>query len=302
MSLRVYRYLLLAYDSAIHVYSTSTSLLVRRLTTSRKDSISAFTFSPTNLNHLYISTRSGIIEKWNWSEGAKLESWNTSSPIYSIVASHPSTDDQINGLVYTIDRKGEGPWMMTAHRLLGGAEAANTDLVTLRKNSGPLTSLKIYENGRVIVATSGSLLLVGSTEKPNVTPLREVSYTWREVQCPEWITSLDIQIKHPDKGLKKGKLTPSALQGAVNIAVGGLKGAIFIYDDLLRELKKAERQSNKGANIISQRKHWHRNAVLSVKWSADGAYPTSCYMETRLLIRELYHIWRFGDCTADLAT
>ena len=268
------RYLLLAYDSAIHVYSTSTSLLVRRLRTSGTDSITAFTFSPKNSNHLYISTRSGMIEKWDWVQGAKLEYWNTSSPIYSTVASQPISDDETNDLIYTIDRKGEGPWMITAHRLLGGSDAAKTDLVTLRKYPEPLTSLKVLENGRVIVATSGLCLMIGTTEEPNATPLRNVGYTWREFQCPEWISSIDVQIKQPGKVAKKAKQTRQRFQGAVNIVLGGLKGAIFMYDDLLKKLVEAERHSNQAANITSQRKHWHRNAVLSVKWSADGTHST----------------------------
>ena len=282
MSLRLEtcRYLLLGYDSAIHVYSTSTSLLVRRLRMSRTDNVTAFTFSPKDANHLYVSTRSGIIEKWDWVEGSKLEFWNTSSPIRLIAASKPSADDEVNDLVYTIDRKGERPWMITAHRLLGGSDATNTDLVTLRKYPESLDSLKVYENGRVIVATSGSCLMIGTTEKPNATPLRDVSYTWREVQSIEWITSIDVQLKRFDKASKKAKQVKRTSHLSVNIALGGLKGAIFMYDDLLRKLVDAERNSNKVANITSQRKHWHRNAVLSVKWSADGTYPTVQYMET----------------------
>ena len=268
------RYLLLAYDSAIHVYSISTSLLVRKLRISRIDSITAFTFSSKNSSHLYVSTRSGLIEKWDWIAGVKLEYWNTSSPIYYIVASNLSADDENNELMFTIDRKGEGPWMITAHRLLGGPDAANTDLGTLRKYPQSLTSLKVFENGRIIVATSGSYLMIGTTEKPNTTPLRDVSYIWREVECPEWITSIDVQIKHADKSSKRTKLAKTTAQSAVNIVVGGLKGSIFIYDDLLRKLKDAERnsKSDKAVNIISQRKHWHRKAVLSVKWSLDGMY------------------------------
>ncbi len=215
-----------------------------------------------------------MIEKWDWVEGAKLESWNTSSPIYSIVASTPSLEHEINDLLFTVDRKGEGPWMITAHRLTGGADTAKTDLGTLRKNPQPLTFLKVYENGRIIVATSGSNLIIGCTEKPDATQLRDLSYTWREVECPEWITSIDVQIKHSGKSLKKAKMTNSPSQGAVDIVLGGLKGSVFIYDDLLRKLKEAERQPrlDKAANITSQHKHWHRNAVLSVKWSADGTY------------------------------
>lgn len=272
LKLEIRRYILLAYDFAIHVYSTSTSVLVRKLRTSRTDSITAFAISCVNTSHLYLSTRSGMIEKWDWIEGAKLESWNTSSPTYSIVASNPSVDNEINDLIYTIDRKAEGPWMITAHRLIGGADAAKTDLGTLRKYPKPLTFLKVYENGRVVIATSGSSLMIGAIEKSDATPLRDLSYTWRDIECPEWITSIDIQIKHSEKSLKRAKLAKSTSQGAVNVVIGGLKGSIFVYDDLLRKLKEAERHSkmDKAASVSSQRMHWHRNAVLSVKWSTDG--------------------------------
>ena len=213
-----------------------------------------------------------MIEKWDWTKGLKVEYWNTSSPTHSLVAPKSTADDESNGLVYTIDSKGESLWMITAHRLIGGTDAAKTDLGTLWKYTQPLTSLKIFDNGRVIVATSGSYLMVGTTEKPNATPLREVSYSWREVECPEWITSIDVQVKYPNQPSKKTKLPHPTSQAAVNIVLGGLKGAIFVYYDLLKKIKEAERRllSDKGSNIISHRKHWHRNAVLSVKWSVDG--------------------------------
>ena len=212
-----------------------------------------------------------MIEKWDWITGINLEYWNISLPIHSIVVSKPSLKEKGNGLIYTVDNKREGPWMITAHRLFGGMEARKTELGTLRKCPQPLTSLKVFDNGRVIVATSGAYLMFGTTEMPDTSPLKDVTYTWREIECPEWITSCDIQIKHPDVALKKAKPAKS-FYGALNVVLGGLKGSIFIYHDLLTTIKEAERRpgANKGSDVISHRKHWHRNAVLSVKWSADG--------------------------------
>lgn len=266
------RYILLAFNSAVHVYSVKTSLLVRRLRITRTDSLSALAFSPISSQHLCISTRSGVIEKWDWVEGTRLKSWNTSSPTYSLVAAGVGSTETTNDLVYTVDRKGENLWRITAHRLLGGQNATKTDCVTLLKRSQPLSSLKIMDDGKIIVATAGSHLIIGTCENPNNTPLRDVTYIWREMECPEWITCVDARIVNSGKAAKKPKLAKPTLQGAVHIVVGGLKGSIIMYEDILKKLMEKERNSKiqDTTNITANRTHWHRNSVLSVKWSADG--------------------------------
>lgn len=268
------RYLLIPYDTAISVFATSTSLLVRRLQISSPDRVSAFAISSTNQNQLYISTSLGIIEKWDWVEGTRLEFWNTSKPIHSLATSNPCITETANGLVYTVDRKSENNWLLTAHRLLGGSEASKTDLATLLKHPQPLTSVKVLDNGRVLLFTCGSRVTIGTCNRPNPDSLKDLSYVWREVECPEWITSIDAQLrpyKIPNQGSKK---TYSEFHGAVDVAVGTLRGEILIYDDLLTNLIRIESGPKHGrANgVSSQRHHWHRTAVLALKWSIDGKY------------------------------
>lgn len=268
----ILRYLLVAYDSAIHVYSIATSLLVRRLCIHKSDRISSFALSPSSAGQVFISTISGSIEKWDWIEGTKLEYWYTSIPIYNLATSMPGTLEIWNGLVYTVDRKGEGQWMLTAHRLLGGKEASKTDLGTIFRYSNPLTTVRIIENGKFIVMTSGSQIILGSCDQPFPGSLKDISYVWRDIDALHYITSIDIRIRPHEVPTKKFKKGHPIKLGAVDIAVGNSDGYITIYDNLLEPIIQRERKLKlvKTEGVSSRRLHWHRYPVLALRWSADG--------------------------------
>ena len=265
------KYLLVAYDTAITVYSTSTSLPVRRLRTNKSNRLSACTLSASTDSQTYISTVSGEIEKWDWTEGSRIGRWKLSSSIYSLVTSTPTAEESSNELVYTVDRKDADQWRISAHRLQSGEHAAKTDVKTLLRHQDPLSSLRILAGGRFVVAASGSLLMIGHTTKPNPSMLQELSYTWRIVECPEWITCIDARISHIERVEKPSKGGTRRFE-ALDIAVGGLKGSIHVYDNLLGKLIRTEQPTSKEVpeDIKSRRLHWHRNAVLSLKWSLDG--------------------------------
>lgn len=265
--LKCFRYLLIAYDTAINVYSTLTSVLVRRLRTRYAGLVSGFAFSSTDSNQLYISTQAGLQEKWDWINGIRLESWNTKAPIHVIRAAPPDGAAAANGLVYTIDRHTRERWLLTAHRLMGGQEAAKTGLVVLLVYTEPLTSLKILVDGNVIVATSGTKVIIGTTEAADKPSLKEIVYVWREIECSEWITSIDVQVELASVRPEK----PHLVGNKLDIVVGGLKGAIFIYENILKKLINKETSSKSNDEELNPRRlHWHRNAVAAVKWSADG--------------------------------
>ena len=284
------------------MYSTSTSLLVRHLRIDTTDSVSAFAFSSTTQGHLYLSTIAGTIEKWDWAEGSRLGRWKTSSSIYSLMTAKQNIDDPSGDLVYTVDRKAQGSWLISVHRLVGHESGANTDSKTLFTNQQALSSINVLERGRVIVATSGSELILGSTNEPAPSPLEDLSYTWRVVQCPEHIASTDFRVRPSGKVQKPSKGGRSSLN-AIDIVVGGLKGSIHIYDDLLRKIIRRDDRAGKGnsIDITSRRLHWHRNAVQAVKWSADGTCSSCFNFLTANMCRELCHLWRSRNYACSLA-
>lgn len=294
--------MLFAYDASIVVYSTLTSLQVRQLQRKKGDPISSFALSVSAPDQLYLATYSGTIEQWDWTENLKLGSWKLSSTIYFLATSKASdstvgTDHATNGdvdglatnnalavkdegardftardLVYTVDKKDQGLWMLSAHRLMGEQEVAKTEVITLHKSQEQLSSFKVIEGGQVIVATSGRQLIIGTSTMPGPSNLRELSYIWRILECPEWISSIDVRMRHVGN-LETQARKKSLLRDSLDVAVGGLKGAIHIYEDLLKKLFRREQAASKNGameDIASRKLHWHRNPVLAVRWSLDG--------------------------------
>ena len=255
--------MLIAYVSFVSVYSTATSVLIRKLHTRQEARVATFTLSPIDVANIYICTETGAIEQWNWTEGKLLGRWNISSKI-SLCAATPSISvDEDSSSFYTVDKDKSEEWRITAHRLKGGEDAKNTEVKTLLKHSGSLTSLQLLDFGKTIIATSGSKIILGRCSQPQLKKLEDVQYQWREVDSLEWITSANAR-ERP----RKANSSPAI----VDIAIGGAKGSIYVYEDFLGQLKRLEKKSKGGTfeRVKPRLLHWHRNEVLTVKWSLDG--------------------------------
>ncbi|KAL9586366.1 MAG: hypothetical protein Q9212_000938 [Teloschistes hypoglaucus] len=264
-------YLFIAFTHSVNVYSTTTSLLVRTLMSGHSKPISAFTFSSTN-EHVMYMTDGDYIQAWQWLEGRELDSWPAQSQLHNLAHARLSAQE----LLYTIGKVGKS-WKISAHRL---AEARTKEIVPLRKSKEPITGFEILPHERVIVATSGSVLSIGTMENPGQPALKDLTYSWRDIECAEWISCFDVRIVEEEKrSSKQNRQNPR-----VDIVVGGLQGSIHVYDDLLNKLVRME---SRPSDLIGRKKHWHRNAVLSVKWSQDGNYIISGGLETVLLIWQL---------------
>ncbi|KAL8815143.1 MAG: hypothetical protein Q9223_005696 [Gallowayella weberi] len=281
-------YLFVAFKDFVNIYSTTTSLLVRQVHTSHHHRISAFAMSCTDSNRFYIATEDGNIQLWDISTGKEVHYWITDFPIYALQTSKLVESNDSQDLVYAVTRKRKRPWKLRAYRLKVDGEPGSgyTGGMTLRTSKEQITSFKVLEQGRLIVATSGSVLSLGYANPPIQLPLSDLSYTWRDVECPEWISCFDVRTVAPDADLKCLKGGEDSRICRTAIVVGGLKGSVHVYDDLLRQLILTEKRSDKASNIdlTSRKQHWHRNAVLAVKWSRDGNYIISGGLETTLLI------------------
>ena len=264
------KHLLVAYSTSVAVYSTSTSMLVRRLPVPRAGTITGLSLDPSNHEHAYITTASRDIERWNWKQGARSSTWTLSSNIHALAASSHSLEGQRDDLMYTIDKKEGGQWLLSAHRL-GGADS-RTEVKTLLKYDDRISAFKVLEAGKVIVATSRHQLIIGTSDLPVPSKLSDVRYLWRVVDCPEWIVSFDVRSRPSERTSKTKYGKGGALLEAIDVAVGGLKGSIHVYEDLFQKLLRKERAGKAGnsEDIASRTLHWHRNAVLTVKWSLDG--------------------------------
>ncbi|KAL8778294.1 MAG: hypothetical protein Q9213_007481 [Squamulea squamosa] len=290
-------YLLVAFKTTINVYSTATSLLIRTLWPSHHERVSAFALSPTDPNLVYTATQSGQVHLWNFLTGRQIHYWVTHCHIYDLQISKAAYSGDPSDLIYTIDRMMSGPWRIRAHQLKVDGEpkpfeeAVNTKtvVVCLRQSQEPITAFRVVEQGRIIIATSGKVLTLGNTDHPDQSSLADTYYTWRDIECPEWISCIDVRTVSLDRGSKLQRSGKESRVPRIDIVAGGLKGALHVYDDLLRQLIRTEKLSKKDpfVDLSSRKQHWHRNAVLSVKWSHDGNYIISGGLETTLLLWQL---------------
>jgi len=277
-----YRHLILALHSALRIYSISSSLLVRSLpletASGRKAVVTGFSMSPTYPNHIYVSTSRGRLEIWDWIEGTKIQRWEFESEINALATISTSLAEDKSDIIYMIEKK-YGKWRIKLFELVKGAEPSKTDNQTkvLYECEHQISSLRVLHEGRVVVAISGKCLVIG-TAKGEVAA---GSYMWMEFTSPDWLTCLDAResskesISAKSKKEKPKANAASKSNPAIDVVVGDIKGVMFIHSDLLNRLIPDD-EADKSTRLehlvrgASRRRHWHREAVHSVKWSLDG--------------------------------
>ena len=258
------RYYLLAYDTTISVYSVPTKLLVRTLAISQSGYITGYSIPFEEQSQLFVSLSTGYIEKWDWHEGKRTNTFQTGLAIANLT--HSTKGSQ--GFIYTIERKRK-TWSIVAHGLKIGGSDAKGVIHVLYKSREPVSHFRVMYQGRFVIATAGKNLILGSADAATTDP----TYTWRELECREWITCLDVrgidgEPKRGSRHHKKSKPDTSN-PASFDVVVGGLQGSLYVYRDLFRKLFNNE-NGNETRAPIPQRLHWHRNGVGAVRWILNG--------------------------------
>jgi NET1-associated nuclear protein 1 (U3 small nucleolar RNA-associated protein 17) len=92
-------------------------------------------------------------------------------------------------------------------------------------------------------------------------------------KVPDMIASLDVRIEDRTNKQLKNKQSYPGSNVVLDVAVGGARGAIYRYSDLLAGLHSPEKAKAAKKDLLqAQKYHWHRRAVHAVKWSRDGKY------------------------------
>ena len=258
--------------------------MARKLRLAERGVIAAITLCPSKYEQLFVATTSGRIELWDWLEGRKLTTWRVRGRPQSLTSTQRSEDQGNGDFVYFTNRISDDAWELA---LLGAESHGGLQSHTLFTQQQPMSSVRALDHGKVIVMTSGPCLTIGTSSISPLSKPSDLKYTWRRISCPEWIASLDIRVRHDSQQKQKPKV--AEVDTSVDIVIGGLKGSIQIYEDFLKRLVILEKISQKGQSqeLTSRRLHWHRNPVLTVKWSADGNYLISGGQETVLVLWQL---------------
>lgn len=265
------KHLLVAYGTFVAVYSTTTSLLVRRLPIEQPGVITGISLNPVNDDMIYVCTSSQLMSKWDWKEGQMLNTWHLSTKSHLVSTASQTFSPDAGDVVYTIDEGHSNQWSLSVHKLPDNGEKTEAITRTLFKFENRLMGLQVLHGGALLVTAAGHKLIIGSSQSWTSEEASQMVYVWRIVDCPEWISSFNVRSRASDRTSKK-QLRKGGLLEAVDVAIGGLKGTVRIYEDLFQKLLRKDTSTKHAGleNVTSRNLHWHRNAVMTVKWSLDG--------------------------------
>jgi NET1-associated nuclear protein 1 (U3 small nucleolar RNA-associated protein 17) len=273
------RFLIVANRTTILVYSTSNSLLSRSIKLAidpklRPNArIITFCLSPTNPDLLWVACSDGAIYSINWTSGAGADQyWGISSTgcIHMTVASMESAGRR-RDVVFTTEARKDGGWRITANELAPPNGPIQTVARTIHSSNQRILFLKAGKEGSVIVATSGKGILLGSLRSADFGTIDKIKYEFRLFESSDAISSLDVRVTdRPKSAILQDR--GSKRYPVVDVAIGDVKGSIFVHNDLLQNIVRPQRNSTgeSGIQLIPRKLHWHRQAVHSVKWSLDG--------------------------------
>lgn len=259
------RYVFLGLETAVHVYSLSTSRLFRSLQMETSHKVVGYKLCQVNREHLYIFTSSGSISKWEWTSGKRISRWDTCCKTISVDMTSNETEDSICTISYSLREQKDGKRQILIMRLNDSKISETVALETSQR----LTDLKIARQGRVIMAWDSNHLLIG-TANANDQSTSELQYIWKEASLPVNVTCLDLrEDMYPAGPMGQDSKTRKRLE-SVDLVLGESGGSILIFYDALNSLPNNEDGYQSGKNPAFRRLHWHRGAVSSVRWSRDG--------------------------------
>lgn len=279
------KHLLLATQTSFNVYSLETSLLVRAISVPPNARITAYALSRVDPNHVYVGTSDKSIVEFDWTKGERLGSRKTNQDVTEMqVVQVGDNGDSLYFIGSDFSAKNNVRtfyvWRML--RKSPSWEVA-TDVQRIWKSAEPLHHLRISNSGNHIFFASHDMLRVGHAEK------NSSEYTWQELRCSDPITSLDIQESMQTVGGKKTDRSSKDQGLVLNLAIGGIRGACYVYTDVISKVFGKEASGKKDFSSLLKPRvlHWHREAVEAIQWSHDGNYILSGGHEFVLVLWQL---------------
>ncbi|KAL2165307.1 hypothetical protein VTH06DRAFT_604 [Thermothelomyces fergusii] len=281
------RHLLITYNTSIQVYSTEDSLLVRRIALPIPGSdgenelvsahIVASVLSKCDTDYVWVACSDGRIWYINWTSGSGVDApfKIEAKKVLDMAVDAVEIGGRAEDVVLVLQKLTYSSAQIFAYN--AKALSAGRGKLLHTYDEGPQL-LQSVAGGRLIVAAAKETLHVGQLKPKKLVSLDDLVYRFVCFDVADIVSCLDV--RHTVRTTKKGSIE---LQ-SVDLVIGGARGGIYVYQDILSKLPGEGSTSSKAGLIQPRKYHWHRRAVHSVKWSEDGNYLISGGYETVLVL------------------
>jgi NET1-associated nuclear protein 1 (U3 small nucleolar RNA-associated protein 17) len=272
--------MLLCTGSLLNVYSTATSLLVRRIETNN-GSVVGMKISPSNPDTVYVAHACGVIQLWNWVEGEMLMKVQDDVTIYGIDVTI-SKSSPIETIFYIGRPNGEET--TTSVYKFSATSQKPSAISLLHSIPTILRHIQVLNSGSLVLAIADRTVVAGvsNSAKHGTDPSKEQDskslYRWNVMEFPEGLGCFDArELSNPAQ--KKANAHPNI----VAVAFGTILGKIYVYDDIVKAMQDPSAQK-------FRLMHWHRNRIGAIKWSQDGMLHMYSLGSSKIF-RKLHYIW-----------
>lgn len=146
-------------------------------------------------------------------------------------------------------------------------------IFTLKKSGSGLQLVSSTQDGRVLIGALNDRLFVGVASSNGIESLDQLSYEFFSFDCPDVVTTLDLKVdRRKQSSSTARKNRQSEFENTVDVLVGGARGGIYLYQDIVSRLQAQGEVKSEKDHFQAQKYHWHRKAVHAVKWSRDGEF------------------------------
>ncbi|KAB5578373.1 quinon protein alcohol dehydrogenase-like superfamily [Coniochaeta sp. 2T2.1] len=281
-------HLILTYNTSIQVYTTADSLLVRRITIplstetghgSKGQHIVSSVLSKDSPNNLWVATSDGRVFCIDWTTGSGADAPYQLTTILDMTVDSVQVGKTTEDVLLVLEKTGISGGRVRAYN----RESLKTGAGILLYNCSEFPHLiRSANNASVVIVAGKDSIHVGSRTSKAVKSPADLEYGFFAFTVEHTITTVDVRCL-----VRPTKKQASSIQ-PVDLAVGCAHGKIFLYYDVVaRSPVAGPATPRKGTALQPVKKHWHRRAVHSVKWSHDGNYLISGGAEEVLVLWQL---------------
>ncbi|KAH8129796.1 quinon protein alcohol dehydrogenase-like superfamily [Trichoderma asperelloides] len=294
-----FRYLILTYNTSVQVYTTSDSLLLRRISIGAVDSsaqkgnspatIVATKLSLQNPEYLWVACSDGHIYHVKWTETN--ETHQSFQTVTGTAKAITVTTTNVSGaeadIVVVAESNSANRMELTAY---GGdllSSPLSKNILAVKKPGNGLHLIESSRDGLVLVGAFNDTLFLGVASREQPTSFEQIQYDFFSFDVPDLITTLDFRVYSASALSSNRSKGQRDSDKVVDVIVGGARGAIYLYHDALSRSQALGKANSAKDGIQAQKFHWHRKAVHSVKWSRDGNYMISGGSENVLVMWQM---------------
>ncbi|KAI0103511.1 WD40 repeat-like protein [Daldinia grandis] len=284
------KHLILAYNTSIQVYSTTDSLLIRKIQLEELDvenmpgQVMSICMSPSSPNLIWVASSDGHIWLIDWTTGQGSE---TLFKLHCSFLSDMSVENIKLGSEFR-----DVPLVAIEHKKKWRIVACDVrrskfkNFVPLLTQAMPISNLRSVRNGYALIASADRNILLGTLKASSIKHVSELEYEFFTLDCSDEIVCLDVRATDRVH-LNRKTQVEAGNEPVVEIVVGCARGAVFFYNDILPQIRRLHSAKGHRGSLQPRKYHWHRRAVHTIKWSRDGHYIISGGSESTLVLWQL---------------